>query len=435
LLPLVIGNVLQVLSGTLSSVFIGQLLGTRALAATSAVLPILYFLNALVIGIGSGGSVLLGQAWGAQDIAKVRTIAGTLVTFGALIGLAFALAGNMYLDAILHLLGTPADVMGEARPYGRLILFTMPALLVSILVMQLLRGMGDTVTPLRALLLSNLSACVVTPAFIRGWCGLPKLGVASAGVATLFSIVTAFVYISVRMRRSGHPLAPRRALLRVLRINWSILSKVARLGVPMGVQMVASTMAQLGLLSQVNRFGSAATASYGVVYQLTNYAQFPAWSIGIATSILGAQAIGAGRLAQLNTIARTGLWMNIMVTGPLIVIGYVFADRLIALFVPDPQLVALAVPLLHTSLWSSILCGGAAVFSGMMRASGEVAIPVGITILCIVAIQLPCAYFLSSEYGVRGIWLASPITFGIMFMLQALFYKLIWSKRPVTSLV
>src|SRR2546421_6468069 len=78
--PMIVGNVLQALSGTFNSVFVGQMLGTQALAATSAVFPIVFFFVSLVIGIGAGGSVLIGQAWGAHEAHKVKAIAGTAIT-------------------------------------------------------------------------------------------------------------------------------------------------------------------------------------------------------------------------------------------------------------------------------------------------------------------------------------------------------------------
>ncbi|TMG99374.1 MAG: MATE family efflux transporter, partial [Betaproteobacteria bacterium] len=107
--PMVVGNVLQGLSGTFNSVFLGQMLGTRALAAVSAVFPIVFFFVSLVIGIGAGGSVLIGQAWGAREKHKVKTIAGTAIMLGLAIGLAIALFGGVFTEHLLRLLGTPAD--------------------------------------------------------------------------------------------------------------------------------------------------------------------------------------------------------------------------------------------------------------------------------------------------------------------------------------
>ncbi|MGZ5194459.1 MAG: MATE family efflux transporter, partial [Ramlibacter sp.] len=175
--PMVLANILQSLSGTLNGVFIGQMLGTRALASVAGMFPIIFFFISLVIGVGAGASVLIGQAWGAREPHKVKAIAGTALALGLLLGLAVALFGGMFTEALLRLLGTPPDVLPAAIGYARTMMLAMPGLLVFILLTQLMRGVGDTVTPVYALTLSTSVSCILTPAFIRGWGGLPQLGV------------------------------------------------------------------------------------------------------------------------------------------------------------------------------------------------------------------------------------------------------------------
>ncbi len=433
--PMIVGNVLQSLSGTFNSVFIGQMLGTRALAATSAVFPIVFFFISMVIGIGAGGSVLIGQAWGAREAHKVKAIAGTAITLGLLLGLAIALVGGVFTENLLRLLGTPADVLPDAIGYARVMMLAMPGLLVFILITQLLRGVGDTVTPLFALLLSTLVSCLLTPAFIRGWFGLPQLGVTSAAAASIASFVIALIYLAIHMRRRGHALAPDSELFRALRIDTRIFKLVLRIGMPTGVQMIVISLAEIALLALVNSYGSNATAAYGAVNQVVNYVQFPALSIAITASILGAQAIGAGRTDRLGAITRTGLQMNLLITGTLVVIGYLFSRHLIALFITSEPVIELAQSLLHIMLWSSVVYGLAAVVSGVMRASGTVLVPMAIAIFCIAAIEVPSAYALSHQLGIKGVWMAYPIAFVSMLVLQSAFYRLVWRKSKITRLV
>jgi Na+-driven multidrug efflux pump len=109
--PMILANLLQSLSGTLNNVFVGQMLGTRALAAVAGLFPILFFFISLVIGIGAGASVLIGQAWGAREPHKVKAIAGTALALGLGIGAAVALFGGAFTQSLLHALGTPPDVV------------------------------------------------------------------------------------------------------------------------------------------------------------------------------------------------------------------------------------------------------------------------------------------------------------------------------------
>jgi putative MATE family efflux protein len=299
----------------------------------------------------------------------------------------------------------------------------------------LMRGVGDTLTPLYALVLSTSVSCVLTPAFIRGWWGLPQLGVTSAAAASIISFLCALAFLAWFMRRRNHALAPDLELLRALRINPRLLRLVIRIGLPTGVQMVVISLAEIVLLSIVNGFGSNATAAYGAVNQVVNYVQFPALSIAITASILGAQAIGAGRAHLLGTITRTGLQMNLVITGSLVLIGYLFSRHLVSAFVTSPPVIELAQTLLHIMLWSSLVFGFQSLLSGVMRSSGAVLVPTGISIFCIAAIEVPSAWLLSHRFGINGVWMAYPITFVAMLVLQASYYRLVWRKRKIERLV
>ncbi|MDB5856348.1 MAG: family efflux transporter [Ramlibacter sp.] len=433
--PMILANLLQSLSGTLNNVFVGQMLGTQALAAVSGLFPILFFFISLVIGIGAGASVLIGQAWGAREPHKVKAIAGTALALGLLLGAAVALFGGAFTEALLAALGTPADVMPIAVGYARTMMLAMPGLLVFILLTQLMRGVGDTVTPLLALAISTAVSCVLTPAFIRGWFGLPQLGVTSAAAAAIASFTSALCFLAWYMRWRRHPLAPDRELLRALRIDPRLLKLVVRIGLPTGVQMIFISLAEIVLLKIVNGYGSSATAAYGAVNQVVNYVQFPALSIAITASILGAQAIGAGHSERLRAITRTGLTMNLAVTGSLVVLGYLFSRHLMALFITSEPVIELAQRLLHIMLWSSLVFGFASVLGGVMRASGTVLVPTAISVFCIAAIEVPSALALSHQLGIDGVWMAYPITFLAMLLLQGLYYQLVWRKKKIVRMV
>ena len=177
-------NILQSLSGTLNNVYLGQMLGVQALAAVSSFFPVLFFFIAFTIGLGAGASVLIGQAWGAGNVEKAQAITGTTLSVGVVVGLLVALFGGMFTQPMLALLGTPADILADATSYARIVLIAMPGLFVYLLSTAMLRGVGDTVTPLYTLGISTAVGLVLTPALIRGWGGLPQLGVASAAAAT-----------------------------------------------------------------------------------------------------------------------------------------------------------------------------------------------------------------------------------------------------------
>ena len=433
--PMVLSNILQSLSGSVNGVYIGQMLGTDALAAVAGMFPVVFFFIALVIGVGAGASVLIGQAWGAREPHKVKAIAGTALALGGLIGLGAAVLGETLARPALVALGTAPELLPDAVAYARVMMLAMPLLLVFILYTQLLRGVGDTVTPLLALCLSTTVGLLVTPALIRGWLGLPRLGVVSAAVAGWVSFALALAFLWVYLRRRHHPLAPDAELLRALRIDPRLLRAVLRIGVPTGVQMVTIAMAELAILGLVNGYGADATAAYGAVNQIVNYVQFPALSIAITASILGAQAIGAGRTERLSAIVRTGLLLNALLTGVLVLLGYALSRWLLGFFITAPPVLVMAQGLLQVMLWGSVVFGMQAVVAGVMRASGTVWVPTGISVASIVLVQLPAAHGLSAHFGLPGVWMSYPVVFCVMLALQSAFYQLVWRARRIERLI
>ncbi|MEO7129740.1 MAG: MATE family efflux transporter [Rhodoferax sp.] len=431
---MMLANILQALSGTINNIYLGQMLGVWAMASVSAFFPVLFFFISFMIGLGAGASVLIGQAWGAREYERVKAIAGTTLSVGIGVGLVVSVFGGWLTGPMLTLLGTPADILPGATSYARIMLIAAPGIFVFLLATSMMRGVGDTVTPLLTLLISTAIGLAITPALIRGWGGLPKMGVASGAWASVASYGVALVWLGWYMLRRKHPLAPDSVFLHHMNIDRAILVKVLRIGLPTAVQMITISLAEVALLFLVNRFGSNATAAYGAVNQVVAYVQFPAISIAITASILGAQAIGAGRVNSLGAIARTGILMNLFITGGLVVLAYLFSRTIVGLFITSAPVVDVAQTLLHIMLWSSIIFGMSSVLSGLMRASGSVLMPTSISIFAILAIEVPVAWFLSHRLGLDGIWIAYPVAFVAMLAMQTAYYRLVWSKRPIRRL-
>ena len=435
LVPLLVSNILQSFSGTINNVYLGQMIGVKALAAVSAFFPEITLCIAFAIGLGAGASVLIGQAWGARQVDTVREVAGSTLALGLLLGLAIAVFGGIFTEPMLRALGTPPDILHDAVRVARIILVVMPGLFLIILSTSMLRGVGDTVAPLYTLIISTVIGLVLTPALIRGWLGLPRLGVTSGTWAGVASSALAMLWLAWHLQRKNSPLKLGAELLRHMHLNARLLKTVLRLGVPTCVQMIVVATAELVLLSMVNGYGSDATAAYGAVNQVVAYVQFPAISIAITASILGAQAIGAGRAGRLGAIVRMAMLINLLLTGLLALLGYLLSRQLMGFFITSAPVVETAQTLLHIMLWSLVIFGMASALAGIMRASGTVLVPMLISIGCIALVEIPTAWIASRYIGLNGVWTAYPVAFCAMLLLQWAYYQGVWRKQPVKRLI
>jgi Na+-driven multidrug efflux pump len=169
LAPMMLSNILQSLFGTINNVYLGQMIGVDALAAVSVFFPVMFFFISFVVGLGSGAGVLIGQAWGAGEVEKVKAVAGTTLTVALLLAGSIAILGGMFSRQLLVALATPPDILAASNSYARIMMIAMPLTFTFILMTSMMRGVGDTVTPLRALAVSTVIGLALTPALIRGW--------------------------------------------------------------------------------------------------------------------------------------------------------------------------------------------------------------------------------------------------------------------------
>jgi putative MATE family efflux protein len=435
LVPLMLSNILQSASGTLNSIYLGRLIGVGALAAASSFFPILFFMIAFFIGIASGSTVLIGQAFGARNEERLKAVAGTTLAVALGAGAAIGIASWFFLPPLLHLIGTPLDVFDDAVAYARVIFLSLPLLFVYIAYTTFVRGTGDSRTPFLSLIVSTAIVLILTPALIRGWLGLPHLGIISAAIANMVANFFGLIYLLVALALEKNPLALDMSIVRHMNIDRKVLGALVRIGIPSGLQMVMVSLAEIAVISLVNRFGSSATAAYGAVNQIVSYVQFPAISIGIAASIFGAQSIGAKRFDRLRRIARAGIALNWAICGALIALVYLFDNAILTLFMTDRNVIATAHELLAITLWSYAVFGTTAVLSGLMRSSGTVLWPTLLSIVAIWGVEVPVAYALAPKLGLRGVWIAYPVAFCCGLLFQTVYYRAFWRRKKLTALL
>jgi putative MATE family efflux protein len=436
LVPFMLSNALQSASQTLASIWIGRLISTRALGAVSAVFPVLLLLFSFVFGVSSGGSVLVGQAFGAGDSHRVKRIAGTVLGAAFSLGIAVAIAGYFGSAAMLKWLATPPDIIAQADAYAKIVFLVMPVFFVYFVYSTLLRGTGDSATPFYALIVSSVLAIALTPLFIEGAFGLPRLGVVSVAVAGLIANVAALAWLAIYLERRDHPLKIDREMIADMGwIDWRILRSVVRIGVPTGIQVMMISLAEIAVITFVNHFGSSATAAYGAVNQIVGYVQFPAISIGISASIFGAQCIGARREDKLGTVIRSAIALNYAIGGIIIGLCYAFSWVVLGWFITDPATLRIAHGLLMITLWSYAIYGNSVVLSGIMRGSGTVLWPTIIGIAAIWGFEVPAAYVLMHRVGLDGVWMGYPIAYCAGLALQFCYYEFIWKRKTHERLV
>lgn len=437
LIPILLGTTLQSVGQLASSIVLGQWIGVAALATVAAFFPLFFLLISFIIGMESGASILIGQAYGARDEERMKAIVGTTLAFTFTLAVVLAVTGDIFAWQLLGLLGTPPDILADSVAYARIMFTSLPVLFLYFGYTTFIRGTGDSKTPLYVLIVSTALNLLFLPALVFGWGFLPELGLYGSAYATVASISIALVGLMMYLHRIRHPLRFDRSVARHLRLDPVLLKLLLRLGIPSSVNMILVSLSQIVVISLVNRYGSDATAAYGAVNQVASYVQMPAISLAMAVSIFGAQAIGAGRSDRLQSVIRSGVLLNYAIGGTLILVLYMFSQNVLSLFLTDEGTLQMANSLLMITLWSYLLFGNAQVIAAAMRSSGTVLWPTVFSVASIWAVEVPIAYLLSTHtsLGIEGIWMGYPVAFAASLAMQYAYYRLVWKKQPVARLV
>ena len=423
-LPILYGNILQSLNGSVNAVWVGRFLGEAALTAAANANAILFLLLGGAFGLSMASTVLVGQYIGAGNLEAAKKVVGTSTTFFFAISILISATGWVFCEPLLRAMNTPADALPFAVSYMQVIFVAMPAMYMYAFVMAVLRGAGDAKTPLYFMLLSVGLDIVLNPLFIFGVGPLPRLGITGAALATLIAQTVSLGALVFYLYRRRHPLVLHSGEQRLLRIDWSIAGAMIRKGIPMGLQIFVISFSGVLMVTLVNRFGVDTAAAYGAALQLWNYVQMPAFAVGMAVSAMAAQNVGAGQWQRVQQTARVGVGYSLLVTATFIALIELFSRPALGLFLPtSTAALAIAEHLNRISAWSFLFFGVSMVLFGVVRATGAVMPPLIILSVTLLVIRYPLAYFLLDRWQADAIWWSFPFSSAIAMVLAVTYYK------------
>lgn len=430
-LPQLVGNVLQSLNGSINAVWVGQLLGDEALAATANSNILMFLLFALVFGFGMAATVRIGQAWGANDVISARRVLGAALGLTGMISLVMATLGIVFADKVLDLLATPGAAHDQALAYLRVVFIANPIATITTMIAMGLRGSGDAATPLRFMILATLLDVILNPILILGLGPAPALGIAGSAWATVIATTIGFGAMLVWIYAKDLPLRLRGAELAWLRPRWEESRYLLSRGLPMGAQMLVISGAGVIMIGLVNREGVVTAAAYGALLQIWNYIGMPAMAIGGAVSAMVAQHIGAGREDRVDAISLAGSLTNLAMTGLLIAALVPFDRPVLELLLGagSPSVDA-AVHIQDLAIWTYLPFGVTIVLFGPLRAFGANYAALLVLFVSMYVVRLSAYYLLYPLLGADALWYSFVISsITSLGLTLAVYFRLPWRRR------
>ncbi len=426
-IPMLIGNVFQQLYNIVDSIVVGRYVGKEALAAVGASFPLIFMLISFVVGVAMGTTIIISQYFGAKDMKMVKRSIDTMYIFLFFASIIVTILGITLSGPIFRLINLPEDVMPQAIAYFNVYLTGMIFFFGFNGISSVLRGLGDSKTPLYFLVIATLMNIALDLLFVAVF----KWGVVGAAWATVISQAGAFISGIIYLNRT-HEVVKLNSLKLVF--DRAIFRKSLMIGLPTGLQQTFVSMGMLAITRIVNGFGTDVIAAYSAAGRLDSLAGMPAMNFGAALSTFVGQNLGANKPERV----RQGFKATLMMSGALALVTslfvIVFRQQLMHLFTDDAAVISIGADYLVIVSSFYIFFSTMFVIGGVMRGAGDTLIPMFITLFALWAIRIPAASILSRYFGVDGIWWSIPVAWFIGMLLSYLYYlKGNWKKKVVVN--
>ena len=414
--PMLLGNVFQQLFSIVDSMVVGNFVGKEALAAVGASFPVIFVTVSMIIGIVMGTTVVISQYFGAKDYVKVKRAIDTMYIYVLVAGALATIAGLLLAEPLLRLLGLPEEIMPQATQYLRIYLSGIVIFFGYNGTSAVLRGLGDSKTPLYFLIIATIANIILDLLFV----GLFKWGVAGAAYATLIANSMAFGLAIFWLNRT-HKLI--RIALRGLKFDREIFLQSIRIGLPTGVQQTLIAMGALALLGFVNTFGTNVIAGFSVASRLDALAIIPAMSFAQALTTFVGQNIGANKIERVRAGLIATLKMSGIVTLITTAVILLSGQFLMRLFTTDAEVIRVGYQYLAIVSIFYLLFTLMFIYQGVMRGAGDTFVTMLFSILSLWIIRIPLAWILSEKIGPSGIWWSIPAGWFVGLALSYFYYR------------
>lgn len=426
-MPMLIGSLFQQLYNTADSIIVGRFIGKEAMAAVSGANPIMFLLVAALMGVSLGFSILVSQFYGSGDLKKVKATIDTTYILLFIGSILISILGIVFGGPMLRLMNTPESVFSQSKLYLTIIfggiLFSAGYNSVS----AILRGLGDSITPLYFLIIATILNIVLDLTFIV----VLKMGVEGVALATIIAQAVSFIISIIYLNKKHEVLKFK---IKGIIYDNKIFKDGLRLGLPSGVQQMLFSIGNMALQFLVNSYGTSAMAAFGAGLRIENFISLPIMNLGSAVSTFVVQNIGAGENERVKKGIRESIKMTLVLAVIVIALILLFRENLIALFNTDKDVIKIGSSYLFIIGPFFLFIGTSFVLSSAMKGAGDSMFALISSIVSLWLGRLPASYMLSRFFGTNGIWMGIPFGWTLGLIVTVIYYnKGRWKTKAIVN--
>jgi len=424
-IPLVIGNVLGMLYQLINSVIVGQMLGVSAFASVGATVSISWMVLSAVLGITFGFGAVFAHHYGAKDMDGLRRTFATAIFLTIILGMVVGCIGGIGSRTFLVALNTPMELLDGSTIYLQVLLFGMPITFFNNTLMAMLRALGDSKTPLKAMILASILNIFLDFVLV-----LP-FGLTGVACATLIAQLSAIIFCGVSLHKTG--------VLKGMKIKMDAVSAktLLRLGLPLGFRNGIIEISGLIVHRYINSYGMVFVAGIAAANRMYSILMIVAFAVEAAVATFVAQNYGAKKVERIKEGVNVGAkiafasvavimafsllcgkWiLSLMIDGDSAQAGYVLETAVRQLWIA-----VIGLPLLYMIF----------VYRAAIQGMGRPLIPV-ITGFVEMATRIVSVIFLSRLWGEWGVMISGPLGWLPAAVMLSVSFFIIYKRFSVSA--
>lgn len=426
-LPLMVGNIFQMLYNTVDSIVVGQFVSKEALAAVNSTTTIVNMAVFFFNGFSVGAGVLIARYFGAKDYPRLHQAIETTMMMTFIFCGVFTAVGILTVPPMLRMMSTPEDVMQDATIYLRIYFGGITGLLIYNMGSGILRAVGDTTRPLLFLILTSLLNIALDLLFVLGF----RMGIAGVAWATILAqLISAILTLALLVRTEEiYHLS-----WKDLRLDGQILKQIFAVGLPAGIQSVITAFSNVFVQGYINYFGSGCMAGWGCYNKLDQFIMLPMSSMAMAATTFVSQNMGAKKERRADQGMISAVLISVGVTAVIALLLYVFAEPAVRLFSPDREVIDYGALFLHANVFFLLFNCVNHVLAGALRGHGDSKGPMVIMLVSFVAVR-QVYLFLVTRYVANTpllVGLGYPVGWVVCCVIEVSYFLIGLRKRQRT---
>lgn len=423
-IPLLIGNLAQLLYMTTDAIIVGRLIGDVALSAIGAAMPPCNFFLAMFMGIASGVTVMVSQYFGAKDFDNLGISIGNSMALIAIASIVITSIATPLTGSILRLVNTPQESFKMAEAYLTILFIGAAGNGFYNVLSAILRGLGNSVFPLIVLIGTVILNTGLDILFIASF----GMGVEGAALATITAQLVSSVVCLVKIMTMHDTVKIRAFMLRPVR---RITRQIIRLGGPSAISMAIMFASTIFVQSLINRMGYMVVTAITVTQRLDAFAVIPSQTFQISAGTFTGQNIGAGQMNRVKQGVKTVILMSIIFSAAMVASMLLFGRHMLGLFTKTESIITMSMTFILILSPGYLVMSLSGSWMGVMRGAGDAVGPMWLTLFNNVILRIPLSYLIAylsrSEATPNGnpnsIFLALLISMLVGCVITLIYYR------------